>query len=157
MSFEKAKNHLQKLGLESKIYTFTNSSATVAEAANLLGCTDGEIAKSISLLVGDSPILVISRGDYKIDNNKFKSYFNTKAKMIQFDDVEKYIGHKAGGVCPFGINEDVKVYLDISLKDFDVLYPACGDAKSAVKLTILELEKASNFINWVDVCKAKLE
>lgn len=153
MSFEKAKKHLKKYNLEDRIIEFSVSTATVREASCALGCTDGEIAKSLGFIVNEKVILVIAAGDQKIDNPKFKEEFKVKAKMIPFDDVEIMVGHKAGGVCPFGVNPDVLVYLDTSLKKYDIVYPACGSHNSAVKLTINELEKASNFIKWVDVCK----
>ena len=107
----------------------------------------------MSFIVNDNPILVIVAGDKKIDNHKYKDEFKVKAKMISFDQVEEYIGHKAGGVCPFGINDNVRVYLDLSLKKYEYVYPACGTSNTAVKLLINELEKASKYIKWVDVCK----
>lgn len=153
MSLEKAKKHLQKYGLENKIMEFSVSSATVEEAAKAIHCKEEEIAKTLSFLVNDKPILIVVAGDSKIDNSKFKSEFHTKAKMIPFDQVEELTGHKVGGVCPFGANENVDIYLDESLKRFKVIYPACGSSNSAVKLTISELEKTSNYKKWVDVCK----
>lgn len=153
MSFLKAKENLQKYGLENKIMEFTVSSATVKEAAKAIDCKEEEIAKTLSFIVSDHPILIVVAGDSKIDNSKFKREFHTKAKMIPFDQVENLIGHAVGGVCPFGVDEGVTVYLDDSLKRFEVIYPACGSANSAVKLTLDELEKASNYQKWVDVCK----
>ncbi len=153
MSFLKAKENLQKYGLENKIMEFTVSSATVKEAAKAIDCKEEEIAKTLSFIVSDHPILIVVAGDSKIDNSKFKREFHTKAKMIPFDQVENLIGHAVGGVCPFGVNEGVTVYLDDSLKRFEVIYPACGSANSAVKLSLDELEKASNYQKWVDVCK----
>lgn len=153
MSFLKAKENLQKYGLENKIMEFTVSSATVKEAAKTIDCKEEEIAKTLSFIVSDHPILIVVAGDSKIDNSKFKREFHTKAKMIPFDQVENLIGHAVGGVCPFGVNEGVTVYLDDSLKRFEVIYPACGSANSAVELTLDELEKASNYQKWVDVCK----
>ena len=153
MSLEKAKKHLQKYGLENKIMEFSVSSATVEEAAKAIHCKEEEIAKTLSFLVNDKPILIVVAGDSKIDNSKYKSEFHTKAKMIPFDQVEELTGHKVGGVCPFGANENVDIYLDESLKRFKVIYPACGSSNSAVKLTISELEKTSNYKKWVDVCK----
>lgn len=153
MSFLKAKENLQKYGLENKIMEFTVSSATVKEAAKAIDCKEEEIAKTLSFIVSDHPILIVVAGDSKIDNSKFKREFHTKAKMIPFDQVENLIGHAVGGVCPFGVNEGVTVYLDDSLKRFEVIYPACGSANSAVKLTLDELEKTSNYQKWVDVCK----
>ena len=151
--FETAKKHLKEYNLDDRIIEFPISTATVLEAANALKCTEGEIAKSLAFLLEDNPILIIAAGDKKIDNSKYKQTFHIKAKMIPFDKVEKLIGHAAGGVCPFGINDNINVYLDESLKQYTIVYPACGTPNSAVKLSILELEKASNYISWVDVCK----
>ena len=153
MSLENAKEHLKKYGLDNKIKEFDVSSATVKEASLALNCNEAEIAKTLSFLVSDKPILIVTAGNRKIDNAKYKSKFSEKAKMIKAFEVESLIGHKVGGVCPFGINNDVDVYLDISLKDFDIVYPACGSSNSAVKLTIKELEEASNYKEWIDVCK----
>ena len=153
MSFIKAKEYLKKFNLEDRIMEFDVSSATVREAAIALGCTEGEIAKTLSFIVNEKPILIVIAGDAKIDNSKYKKEFSVKAKMIPFDDVERLIGHSVGGVCPFGINENVDVYLDESLKQYDIIYPACGSSNSAVKLTVNELETASNYLKWIDVCK----
>lgn len=153
MSFIKAKEHLQKFGMESRIMEFDVSSATVGEAAKAVGSTEGEIAKTLSFIVDEKPILIVVAGDCKIDNAKYKAEFHVKAKMISFDDVEKLIGHAVGGVCPFGINEGVDVYLDDSLKRFEFVYPACGSSNSAVRLNIEELEKTSGYAKWIDVCK----
>lgn len=153
MSLIKAKKYLQKYGLENKIMEFAASSATVEKAAEAINCQEAEIAKTLSFIVLDQPILIVIAGDCRIDNSKFKTEFLTKAKMIQADRVEELIGHAVGGVCPFGINEKVDVYLDNSLKRFEVIYPACGNSSSAVKLTLDELEKASNYKKWIDVCK----
>lgn len=153
MSLVKAKNHLQKFGLENKIMEFSVSSATVDEAAKAIHCKEEEIAKTLSFIVSDKPILIVVAGDCKIDNSKFKAEFQTKAKMIPFDDVENLIGHAVGGVCPFGINENVDVYLDDSLKRFEIVYPACGSSNSAIELTLDELEKTSHYKKWIDVCK----
>ena len=153
MSLEKAKEHLKKFNLENNIMEFNTSSATVEDAAKALNCKEKEIAKTLSFLVNNEAILIVVAGDKKIDNTKYKAEFNTKARMIPFEEVEEYTGHKPGGVCPFGVKENVKIYLDESLKRFDIIYPACGSSNSAVKLTIEELEKASNFEKWVDVCK----
>lgn len=153
MSFIKAKQHLEIYKLENRIIEFEESTATVSLAATALGVTLGEIAKSLSFIVGDNPILVIVAGDKKIDNHKFKEEFKVKAKMISFEMVESLIGHAAGGVCPFGVNSNVLVYLDISLKKYNYVYPACGTSNTAVKLLIEELETASKYLKWVDVCK----
>ena len=153
MSFVKAKEYLKKFGLENKIMEFDVSSATVEEAAKAINCKEEEIVKTLSFIVDDKPILIAVAGDSKIDNNKFKAEFQTKAKMIPFERVEELIGHTVGGVCPFGVNENVEVYLDNSLKRFTTVYPACGSSNSAVKLTLDELEKTSSYKKWVDVSK----
>lgn len=153
MSYTKAYNHLQKYKLENRVIEFKLQTSTVAEAAFALGSTEGEIAKSLAFLVSDKPILVIAAGDKKIDNAKFKNEFGVKAKMIPFDEVDNLIGHPAGGVCPFGINEGVSVFLDESLTKYEIVYPACGTHHTAVKLKINELEQASEYIKWVNVCK----
>lgn len=153
MSLIKAKEYLKKFGLDGKIMEFEVSSATVAEAAKAIGCSAGEIAKTISFIAGEKTILIVTAGDNKIDNNKYKKEFGTKAKMIAFEDVERLIGHSVGGVCPFGVNDGVEIYLDCSLKRFEFVYPACGSSNSAIKLCISELARVSGFIKWVDVCK----
>ena len=153
MSLKTAKEHLKKYGLDSKIKEFDTSSATVREAAIALGCEEAEIAKTLSFLVDGKPILIVAAGNRKIDNAKFKSKFHEKAKMLKRGEAETLIGHQVGGVCPFGVNNGVDVYLDISLKDFDIVYPACGSSNSTVKLFIKELEVASNYKEWIDVCK----
>ncbi len=153
MSIDKVKQYLKKYNLDNKILEFNESSATVSEAALRLNCKEGEIAKSLSFILDDNPIIIVVAGDKKIDNKKYKQEFNTKAKMIEASDVEKLIGHAVGGVCPFGINDNVKVYLDVSLKEYENVYPACGSSNSAIKLTIKELEQTSNYLKWVDVCK----
>lgn len=153
MSLDKVREHLKKFGMDDRIIEFTSSSATVSEAAVAANCTEGEIAKTLSFIVEDKPVLIVVAGDCKIDNSKYKQEFFAKAKMIPFESVEVLIGHRVGGVCPFGINEDVAVYLDVSLKRFEMVYPACGSSNSAIKLTIAELEKTSGYSKWVDVCK----
>lgn len=153
MSFTKAKNYLKKYKLEDKIMEFDVSSATVADAAKAINCTEGEIVKTLSFLVDDKAILICMAGDSKIDNSKYKEEFHTKAKMLSFDQVEELIGHGVGGVCPFGINKDIDVYLDESLKEYKIVYPACGSSNSAVKLTIKELEESSNYKKWINVTK----
>ena len=153
MSFERAKEYLKELGLENKVKEFPVSSATVEEAAKAVGCEEEKIAKTLSFIVEDKPILIVVAGDCKIDNSKYKAEFHKKAKMIPFTEVEELIGHSVGGVCPFGIKNGVTVYLDESLRRFDTVYPACGSSNSAVKLTIEELEKTSKYEKWIDVCK----
>ena len=153
MSLQKAKEHLQKYGLENKIMEFAVSSATVKEAALALNCKEEEIAKTLSFIVDNEAILIVTAGDQKIDNSKYKAFFHTKAKMVPFEDVERIVGHEVGGVCPFGVNDNITVYLDISLKKFDYVYPACGSHNSAIKLSLKELEETSNYQEWIDVCK----
>lgn len=153
MSFIKAKEHLQKFGLDNKVMEFTVSSATVAEAAQAINCKEEEIVKTLSFILDDKAILIAVAGDMKIDNSKFKEEFHTKAKMIPFENVEEMVGHAVGGVCPFGINDNVEVYLDESLKRFERVYPACGSSNSAVELTLEELERTSEYLKWIDVCK----
>lgn len=154
--FSKAKEHLQKYGMDNLVMEFDVSSATVGEAAIAVGVSEGEIAKTLSFIVDEKPILIVVAGDVKIDNAKYRAEFHAKAKMIPFESVEELTGHAVGGVCPFGINEGVTVYLDESLRRFETVYPACGSSNSAVKLTIPELEKASGFTKWVDVCKSAI-
>ncbi len=156
MAFEKARDYLKKFDLDEKIMVFDVSSATVEEAAKAIGCTGEEIAKSLSFIVDEKPILIITSGNARIDNAKFKGEFHMKAKMIPFEDVEPLIGHAVGGVCPFGIRENVTVYLDVSLKAFETVYPACGSSNSAIKLSLEELENIIHFEKWVDVCKSAL-
>lgn len=154
MSLEKAKEYLKQYGLEERIQVTEKSSATVKEAAIALGCEEKEIAKTLSFYVEDKPILIVTAGDQKIDNGKYKAEFHTKAKMIPFEEVEEKVGHGVGGVCPFGINPGISVYLDTSLQRFPFVYPACGSANSGIKLSIKELERITLFIKWIDVCKA---
>lgn len=153
MAFEKAKAHLKTLGLEDRIMVFDTSSATVELAAEAVGCEPARIAKTLSFLAEDGCILVVVAGDARVDNKKYKAQFHTKAKMLSFDEVEPLTGHAVGGVCPFGANEGVKVYLDASLRRFDKVYPACGSSNSAVELSLEELERASGCEAWIDVCK----
>lgn len=153
MSIEKVKEYFEQFGIADKIQEFSVSSATVELAAQALGCEPERIAKSMSFSVDGKPILIICAGDSKIANAKYKAKFGTKAKMLSFDEVEEKIGHAVGGVCPFAINNGVDVFLDESLKGFDFVYPAAGSSNSAIRLTIAELEKYSNFKEWVDVCK----
>ena len=153
MSIIKAKEYLKSVGYEDRVIEFAESTATVAEAAEAVGVEPAMIAKTMSFLVGDKAILILAEGTARVDNRKYKDTFHTKAKMIPFDDVEAYIGHAPGGVCPFGIKEGIPVYLDESLRKFDIVYPAAGNDHSAVKLTIAELESVSVAKKWVDVCK----
>lgn len=153
MAFDKAKEYLKQFGLDTHVKEFETSSATVELAAQAVGCEPARIAKTLSFQVGEEAVLIVAAGDARIDNGKYKGFFHTKAKMLAFEEVERLIGHAVGGVCPFGINEGVKVYLDESLKRFDIVYPACGSDNSAVELTIAQLEEASRYDAWIDVCK----
>ena len=153
MSLEIAKRYLEKKGYADHIIELEQSSATVALAAEALGVEEGMIAKTMSFLQNETAVLILAEGTARIDNRKYKDAFHTKAKMIPFDEVERYIGHAPGGVCPFGIKDGIKVYLDESLKRYDVVYPAAGNDHSAVKLTIAELEEACGNVEWVGVCK----
>jgi len=153
MSIEKAREYFEKLGIQSRILEFSVSSATVQLAAQALGCEPERIAKTLSFMANGQPILIVAAGDAKVDNAKYKAQFGSKAKMLTADEAEQLIGHAVGGVCPFGINENVSVYLDVSLKRFSTVYPACGSSNSAIELTISELDKYSNSSGWIDVCK----
>ena len=153
MSLEKAKEYLENKGFLEHVIELKESTATVIEAANALGVEPAMIAKTMSFLQGEKPVLILTEGTAKVDNRKYKDTFHMKAKMIPFDEVEKNIGHAPGGVCPFGINEGVEVYLDESLRQFETVYPASGNDHSAVKLTIPELEYIAGAKGWVDVCK----
>lgn len=156
MSIEKAREYLIKKGFDpARIIEFDTSSATVELAAEALGCDPEHIAKSITFSVNGEPVMILAAGDTKIDNPKYKAYFGTKAKMLTAAEVDELIGHSIGGVCPFGVNEGVKVYLDESLKRFETVYPACGSSNSCLKLTIAELEELSGYCEWIDVCKIK--
>ena len=153
MSLDLARTHLEAFGLADRIREFTVSSATVALAAEALGCEPAHIAKSLTFHGAEGVILVVAAGDAKVDNGKFKSTFGLKAKMLCFEEVELLTGHAVGGVCPFGVKDGVSVYLDESLRRFATVYPAAGNAMSAVELSLAELEKASRALGWVDVCK----
>ena len=153
MSIDKVRKYFAQYGMEERIMEMSHSSATVELAAEAVGCEPCRIAKTMSFLQGDKAILIVAAGDAKIDNKKYKAQFHIKAKMIPFEEVEKWIGHAPGGVCPFGINDGIAVYLDESLKQFTTVYPAAGNDHSAVKLTIPELEKVAGAKGWVDVCK----
>ena len=153
MSLNKVKEYFKKYNIDNRIIELPTSSATVKEAAESLNTEECRIAKTLSFIVDSKPILIVTAGDTKIDNTKYKSIFHTKAKMIPAEDVNSLIGHNIGGVCPFAINDNVTVYLDESLKRFETVYPACGSSNSAIELTIKELEKYSNYNCWIDVCK----
>lgn len=153
MSIAKAREYFKQFGMEERILEFEISSETVSLAAIAVGCEPKRIAKTLSFMVDDKPILIVTAGDAKIANAQYKEKFHAKAKMLSYDEVETLIGHAVGGVCPFGINDGVTVYLDESLKRFETVFPAAGSSNSAIELTIPELEKYSNFVEWVNVCK----
>lgn len=154
MSIEKAREYLSKFGVENRIVELPVSSATVELAAKALGREPGMIAKTISFYDKDGGvILIVAAGDTKIDNKRFKERFGLKAKMLTHEDAEKLIGHVVGGVCPFGVNEGVRVFLDESLKRFDTVFPACGSSNSEIELTVEELEKYAAPEDWIDICK----
>ena len=153
MAFDIAKEHLRKAGLEDRIYEFEVSSATVELAAQAVGCEPARIAKTLSFMADQKAVLIVAAGDAKVDNRRYKDEFGTKAKMLTPQEAEDLVGHAVGGVCPFGVKPGVRVFLDQSLKRFEEVYPACGSASSAVKLTIPELETASGYLGWIDVCK----
>lgn len=154
MSLEKAKSYFQNTEFDGKILKFNQSSATVELAAKALNCEPDRIAKTISFLIDEQPVIIVVSGMSKIDNAKYKAQFSTKAKMIPFDQVEELTGHAPGGVCPFALAPAIKVYLDESLKKYDYVFPAAGSSNSAIKMTIPQLEKySSNFTSWIDVTK----
>lgn len=153
MSIEKVRAYFASVGLAERIQEFDVSSATVALAAEALGVEPARIAKTLSFAADEGAILIVAAGDAKVDNPKFKARFAMKARMLTPDDAVRLIGHAVGGVCPFAVNEGVKVYLDESLRRFDLVYPAAGSSNSGIGLTIPELEEHSRFDAWVDVCK----
>lgn len=153
MAIEKVKQYFSEIGIAERIREFDVSSATVELAAVALECEPCRIAKTLSLMVDGHAVLIVTAGDAKIDNSKFKAQFGTKAKMLTPDEVETLVGHGVGGVCPFAVNDGVPVYLDESLKRFVTVFPACGSSNSAIELSIDELEKYSGFVSWIDVCK----
>ena len=152
MSYEKAFSHLKKFGLENRVTLFSVSSATVELAAEAAGVEPARIAKTLSFEAPDSCILVVTAGDMKVNGARFRTEFGIKSKMLSQDQVEEKTGHSVGGVCPFGVNSEVSIYLDISMQRFDAVYPACGSENSSVKLTCEELFVSSGAIRWVDVC-----
>ncbi|MBU0934553.1 MAG: YbaK/EbsC family protein [Spirochaetes bacterium] len=155
MSIEQARRWLQLFGRDGDILEFEVSSATVSLAAQALGTEEGRIAKSIALKKADSTIILVTAGTVKIDNRKYKDQFGCKAVMLQAEEVLQRTGHEIGGVCPFGIPENVEVYLDQSLRQYDYVFPACGSANSGIKLSCAELEQLSRNPGWVDVCRER--
>lgn len=153
MSIEKGRAYFRQFGMEDRVREFDVSSATVELAALALGVEGARIAKTLSFKNDDSCILILAAGDARIDNHKFKDKFHMKAKMLAPEEVLSIVGHPVGGVCPFGINDGIDVYLDESLKRFETVFPAVGSANSAIELDLDELYKYSNAIEWIDVCK----
>ncbi len=153
MSIEVVRSYFSSLGIENRIQEFSVSSATVELAAQALNCAPQRIAKTLSFKLESGAILIVAAGDAKVDNSKFKGLFHTKAKMLTADEVVDLIGHAVGGVCPFAVKDDVKIYLDESLKRFKTVFPACGSVNSAIELTISELDQYTPGSQWIDVCK----
>lgn len=154
MSIKKVRQYFKQFEIENRIKEFDVSSATVELAAKALECRPCVIAKSLSFKIGDDKaIIIVAAGDVRVDNKKFKNFFQKKAKMLSVNEVKNFTGHEIGGVCPFAVNEGTDIYLDVSLKRFDTVFPACGSSNSAIEMTMEELEKySSNFKQWVDVC-----
>ena len=152
MSIERVRTYFEEIGMGERIHEFTQTTATVEDAANALGCAPELIAKTMSFLLDDAPMILVTAGDTKIDNQKYKAHFHQKAKMIPREQVEERIGHAPGGVCPFAIDAAIPVYLDVSLQRFETVYPAAGNSQSAVELSIPELEQTSHSLGWIDVC-----
>ena len=153
MSMERARQALAAFGADGRIRTFDVSSATVALAAQALGCEEARIAKTLSFRLGERVLLIVAAGDAKVSNPKYKARFGGKAVMLSHDEAEPLVGHAVGGVCPFGVNDGVEIYLDVSLRRFDTVFPAAGTANSAVEMTPDELERFTGHPQWVDVCK----
>ena len=154
MAIERVREYLAAFGIEEKIRVMNVSTATVQLAALALGCEEARIAKSLSFGQREGVAIVVCAGDARIDNAKYKSYFGEKARMLPFEDAERLTGHAVGGVCPFALNEGVRVYLDESLRRFTTVFPACGSADSAIEMTPDELQHyADKFVSWIDVCK----
>ncbi len=153
MAIERVREYFRKWNMENRILEFEVSSATVELAAQAVGCEAARIAKTLSFRVDGGCVLIVMAGDVKVDNPKFKAFFHTKAKMLTAEEALNEIGHAVGGVCPFAVNEGVRVYLDNSLKRFETVFPACGSSNSAIELTMEELEKCSGSLGWIDVSK----
>ena len=154
MSITKVRAYFEPLGIADRIREFDVSSATVELAAIAVGVEGARIAKSMSFKVDEQAIVIVMAGDAKVDNGRYKAHFHTKAKMLTFDEAHEMIGHDPGGVCSFALPENVKTYLDESLKRFETVFPAAGSSNSAIEMTCDELQKySSNFVEWVDVTK----
>lgn len=153
MGIVQVREYFRKYNLEDRILEFEESSATVELAAHAAGCEPARIAKSLSFKADDKPVLIVAAGDAKVDNGKYKAFFHTKAKMLTKEEAEELIGHAVGGVCPFAVKDGVSVYLDVSMKRFETVFPAAGSSNSAIELNLEELEKYSGSLGWIDVCK----
>ena len=153
MSIERVRQYFEPYGMADRIREFPVSSATVELAAAALGCEGCRIAKILSFSVDEAAVLIVAAGDARVDNGKFKAFFHTKARMLSPQEAADLVGHAVGGVCPFGVNEGVTTYLDVSLRRFETVFPACGSSNSAIELTLPELEKYSQAKAWIDVCK----
>ena len=153
MSIERVKQYFEPYGMADRIREFPVSSAPVELAAAALGCEGCRIAKTLSFSVDEAAVLIVAAGDARVDNGKFKAFFHTKARMLSPQEAADLVGHAVGGVCPFGVNEGVTTYLDVSLRRFETVFPACGSSNSAIELTLPELEKYSQAKAWIDVCK----
>ncbi len=153
MAIEAVKEYFSRFGMADRVMEFDVSSATVELAAQALGCEPGRIAKTLSFMVDGHAVLIVAAGDAKVDNPKYKAQFGTKAKMLTPDEAEELVGHAVGGICPFATKDGVTVYLDVSLKRFPSVFPACGSSNSGIELTIAELLKYSGAVSWIDVCK----
>ena len=153
MSIERVRQYFEPFDMADRIREFPVSSATVELAAAALGCAGCRIAKTLSFMVDGGPVLIVAAGDARVDNGKFKAFFHTKARMLSPQEAADLVGHAVGGVCPFGVNEGVTTYLDVSLRRFETVFPACGSSNSAIELTLPELEKYSQAKAWIDVCK----
>ena len=153
MSIERVRQYFKPFGMADRIREFPVSSATVELAAAALGCEGCRIAKTLSFSVDGAAVLIVAAGDARVDNGKFKAFFHTKARMLSPQEAADLVGHAVGGVCPFGVNEGVTTYLDVSLRRFETVFPACGSSNSAIELTLPELEKYSQAKAWIDVCK----
>lgn len=153
MSIERVKQYFEPFDMADRIREFPVSSATVELAAAALGCEGCRIAKTLSFSVDEAAVLIVAAGDARVDNGKFKAFFHTKARMLSPQEAADLVGHAVGGVCPFGVNEGVTTYLDVSLRRFETVFPACGSSNSAIELTLPELEKYSQAKAWIDVCK----
>lgn len=152
MSVDAVRTAFERAGFHGEILLFDASSATVPLAAQAVGCEEARIAKTLSFLVRDVPVLVVAAGDARVDNRLFKDHFGAKAKMLTPEQARTLVGHAVGGVCPFAVRPGTQVYLDESLRRFDAVYPACGSANSAVRMTLDELERVSQCAGWVSVC-----